>query len=167
MSRANLYEVASTINWRLYPPGHPLWSDINFSPEELHQLLRKEAPLPAQAQLQTSWQPLLHQQPVYQQQQLSRATPPKSDTGAELGSRWSREDDALLHYLQTNESKQQGVTVEAVAAAINRTAMACKTRWQRIQGEEGRMYGSSSGKYNAALAAYGSTIAKNIGLRRR
>ena len=81
MSQANLYEVASTINWRVYPPGHPLWSDVNFSPEHLHELLSKEAPLPTQAQLQTSWHPLLHQQPVYQQQQLFRATPPKSGEG--------------------------------------------------------------------------------------
>lgn len=102
-----------------YPKNHPIWKDINFTPDWIYQKILEE---PEQTHHQ-------HQQQQSKKKPSStnntHNTKPRETTYRNTNSStneryWSKDEDLVLIYLQSKQGMKDGMTFPIVANALKR-----------------------------------------------
>ncbi|GMH42549.1 hypothetical protein BSKO_10468 [Bryopsis sp. KO-2023] len=90
-----------------YSPDHPLWRDVNFTPDWVYVRIQQQAASPIDITNET-------------QETLPGADQP-----------WTGDEDSLLLFARTDNGRGEGLSYQSVATALGRTMGAVKSRWFR------------------------------------
>ncbi|KAK9814162.1 hypothetical protein WJX72_001407 [[Myrmecia] bisecta] len=110
----------------MHPHDHPIWQDINFTPEWLWTAIKHRGEYGGQqgctARVQTVEGASSFRHPL-----TSAPNTALTDNGAP----WMAEEDTLIHYQHSPLGSADGFTAADVAQLLGRTVNGVKSRWHR------------------------------------
>jgi len=111
-----------------YPHDHPLWADINFTPEWLYQSVQQEAAESARAR--STGAHLHHSFAVHTKQSLlltrcatvAARTPLAGTRGLRSALTWSAVEDEMVHYCFSPIAPAEGMSADKMDKLLLRCA---------------------------------------------